>query len=310
MRDIAHIADTFSTKGLDQQQIDLISRIRYIAHECLRDQVGGPIILSSTPQIELGKRVRGKERVRRKGTGKRIRKEDQLQYNAVSEDDQSHFCDSAIEVDHLQLHHMNREMEHPDLCSVDTEVDHLPLIHEVDEDDNMRLCEANIGVDHPDMIHSAVGGNMAQLSHADIKLDEAELCDAPKDVDDLHLPDTINEVTDAQICSAMDAGDPQHFPSSKQANDSQLYHSTEEVNMPKFPDTTNNVDNSELCHGSIKSSPQTGELAAEIVSESSFVPHEDIVQKGNNSVYIKQRYYYFVKPWLVKIAVLLCWLTL
>lgn len=310
MRDIAHIADTFSTKGLDQQQIDLISRIRYIAHECLRDQVGGPIILSSTPQIELGKRVRGKERVRRKGTGKRGRKEDQLQYNAVSEDEQSHFCDSAIEVDQLQLHHMDREMEHPELCSVDTEVNHLPLIHEVDEDENMQLCDGNLGVDHSDMIHNAAGGNMAELSHADIKLDEAELCDAHKEVDVLHLPDTISEVTDAQICSAMEASNPHHFPTSKEAKDSQIYHSTEEVNVPKFPDTANKVENSELYHGSIKSSPHTGELVAEIVSESSFVPHEDIVQKGNNNVYIKQRYYYFDKLWSVKFAVLVCWLTL
>lgn len=298
MRDIAHIADTFSTKGLDQQQIDLISRIRYIAHECLRDQVGGPIILSSIPQIELGKRIRGKERVRRKGTGKRVRKEDQLHYNAVSEDDQSHFCDSALEVDQLQLH-MNREMEHPELCSVDSEVDHLPLIHEVDEDDSMQLCEANIGVDHSDMIHNASGGNMAELTHADIKLDEADLCDAPKDVDDLHLSETINDVTNTQICGAMDTGDPPHFSTSKEGN----YHSTEDVNMPKFSDTGNNVDNSELCHGSIKSSPQTGELAAEIVSESPFVvSHEDIMQKGNNNVYIKQRYYHFDKLWSVKIA--------
>ncbi|XP_022947749.1 protein MAIN-LIKE 2-like isoform X1 [Cucurbita moschata] len=289
LRDIAHIADTFPTKGLDQQQIDLISRIRCIAHDCLRDQVGGPIILSSTPQIELGKRVRGKERVRRRGIGKRVRKEEQLQYNAVSEDDQSHFCESAIEVDQLQLHHMNREMEHPELCSVDVEVDHLPLIHEVDEDENMQLCRANIGVDHPGMIHNAAGGNMAELSHAGIKLDEAELCDAPKDVDDLHLSDTINEVTDTQICSAMDSVDRQHFPTSEEAKDPQLYHLTEEVNMPKFPDTANKVDNSELCHGSFKSSPQTGELPADIVSETSFVPHEAMVQKGNNSVYIKQR---------------------
>lgn len=310
MRDIAHIADTFSTKGLDQQQIDLISRIRYIAHECLRDQVGGPIILSSTSQIELGKRVRGKERVRRKGTGKRARKEDQLLYSAVSEDDQSHFCDSVIEVDQLQLHHMNREMEHPELCSVDTEVDHLPLIHEVDADANMQLCEANIGVDHPDMIHNAAGGNMAELCHADIKLDEAELCDEPKEVDDLHLSDTINEVTDTRICSTMDAADLRHFSTSKEAKNSHHYHSTEEVNMLKFPDTANKIDNSELCHGSIKSSPQTGELAAEIVSESSFVPHEDIMQKGSNNVYIKQRYYYFDKLWLVKVSVLVCWLAL
>ncbi|XP_022944341.1 protein MAIN-LIKE 2-like [Cucurbita moschata] len=253
LRDIAHIADTFSTNGLDQQQIDLISRIRYIAHECLRGQIGGPIILPSSPEIELGKRTRGKEKVRRKGTGKRSRKDDQLQYNAVGEDNQSHFCDSAIEVDQLQLH-MNRE-----LCSVDSEVDHLPLIDEVDEDDSMQLCDPNIGVDHPDMIHNATGGNMAELSHADIKLDEAKLCDTPKEVNGLHISDTINEVVDTHICCAMDAGHPLHFSTSKEAN----YHSTEDVNLLKFPKTANNIDNSELCHGSIKSSPHTDERAAQ-----------------------------------------------
>jgi hypothetical protein len=76
LRDIAHIADTFSTKGLDPQQIESISRIRYIAHECLRDQFSGPRIVTSTPQAEHGKRGRGKERIRRKGgAGKRLRKD-------------------------------------------------------------------------------------------------------------------------------------------------------------------------------------------------------------------------------------------
>ncbi|XP_028778500.1 protein MAIN-LIKE 2 [Neltuma alba] len=91
LRDIAHIADTFATDGLDADQIESISRIRLIAHECLRDQFGSPAIVPATPQVELGKRVRGKERVRRKGSGKRLRRDeddDAVQYNAASEDEQ------------------------------------------------------------------------------------------------------------------------------------------------------------------------------------------------------------------------------
>jgi len=73
----------FSTKGLDPQLIISISRI----HECLRDQFSGPrIVTSSTPQAENGKRLRGKERIRRKGgMGKQLRKDCAVQYNVVND---------------------------------------------------------------------------------------------------------------------------------------------------------------------------------------------------------------------------------
>ncbi|KAF7815767.1 protein MAIN-LIKE 2 isoform X1 [Senna tora] len=167
LRDIAHIADTFSTKGLDQQQIESISRIRFIAHECLRDQIGGPVIVSATPQVELGKRIRGKERVRRKGTaagGKRLRKDDAAQYNAVSEDDQPQFYGTAIEVDQLHLSHLDGEVDHTQLCPVDSEVSHVQLIQADADGENMHhhhhhhhLCDANIEVvDQAELAYAVV----------------------------------------------------------------------------------------------------------------------------------------------------------
>ncbi|KAJ7960703.1 serine/threonine-protein phosphatase 7 long form-like [Quillaja saponaria] len=141
LRDIAHIADTFSTKGLDPQQVESISRIRYIAHECLRDQVGGPAIVSATPQVELGKRVRGKERVRRKGTAKRLRKDD------------------------TDLSNLDREVDHTQICHVDGEVNHVQLIHASGDGETMQLCDANFEVDQSELGYIADMKNNEELNH-------------------------------------------------------------------------------------------------------------------------------------------------
>ncbi|CAI9089860.1 OLC1v1024509C1 [Oldenlandia corymbosa var. corymbosa] len=74
LRDIAFVADSLSTRGMDDEQIQAVARIRYVAHECLRDQVA---ITVANMQPEVVKRVRGKENVRRKSMGKRKRKEDE-----------------------------------------------------------------------------------------------------------------------------------------------------------------------------------------------------------------------------------------
>ncbi|CAI0383836.1 unnamed protein product [Linum tenue] len=105
LREIAYLADSFSTKGLDGQQFESISRIRYIAQDCLRDQSGNPastaVAVDITP-VELGKRIRGKERVRRKGSGKRRRKDELVEeYQEGSEDEPSQFYGGVVEVDPL-----------------------------------------------------------------------------------------------------------------------------------------------------------------------------------------------------------------
>ncbi|XP_021593151.1 protein MAIN-LIKE 2-like isoform X2 [Manihot esculenta] len=50
LRDIAHIADTFLTQGLDPMQIESITRIRSIAHDCLGDHVTGETVVSVNTQ--------------------------------------------------------------------------------------------------------------------------------------------------------------------------------------------------------------------------------------------------------------------
>ncbi|GFZ05713.1 aminotransferase-like, plant mobile domain family protein [Actinidia rufa] len=104
LRDIAHLADTLSTNGMDDQQIYSVTRIRYIAHECLRDQVGS-LTITVNSENELGKSIRGKERVRRKGMGKRKRRDDPEEYNVAGEDAQSQLCDTTVELDAVEVDH-------------------------------------------------------------------------------------------------------------------------------------------------------------------------------------------------------------
>ncbi|KAL2925166.1 Protein MAIN-LIKE 2 [Bienertia sinuspersici] len=65
-------------QGLDNEQIHSITRIRYIIHECLRDQAGSVVTVASPPpdNENCNKRGRGKEKVRRKQLGKRRRKDE------------------------------------------------------------------------------------------------------------------------------------------------------------------------------------------------------------------------------------------
>ncbi|XVF21098.1 hypothetical protein REPUB_Repub12eG0061800 [Reevesia pubescens] len=109
VREISYLADTFPLKGLQPEQFESISRIRSIAQECLRDQVGGTIVVSPDVGTELGKRTRGKERVRRKGSGKRKRSNDPMEGHGASEDESQYFG-IVVEVDQLHLHHTNDEV--------------------------------------------------------------------------------------------------------------------------------------------------------------------------------------------------------
>ncbi|XP_050228076.1 protein MAIN-LIKE 2-like isoform X2 [Mercurialis annua] len=138
LRDIAHIADTFVTEGLDPMQFESISRIRAIVHDCLGDEVGVTSVAPApaaaamtaldTPQVELGKRKREKERVRRntKVKGKRKRKEDSIHcytskdmnpvhiYNAAFRAEQSHLCCHCHAFGHQvafsQLEHLHNKL--------------------------------------------------------------------------------------------------------------------------------------------------------------------------------------------------------
>lgn len=255
LRDIAHIADTFSTKGLDPQQIELVSRIRCIAHECLRDQVGGPAIATATPHVEVGKRVRGKERVRRKSTGKRLRKDEPVQYSAASEDDQSHFG-VTVEIAQLQLHHPDREENHPHLYALDNADNPLQIIHADCEDETMNLCSADIEIDHSSLNHATVEVVDAEMSHASGKDDETQFlneteknddsqpCAAMTEVKDSQLPDEMLEV-EPQHFDAAEVVNPQHNEITKEVVDSQLSEANKEVTDSQLSDAAKEVIDSQ-----------------------------------------------------------------
>lgn len=298
LRDIAHIADTFSTKGLDPEQVELISRIRYIAHECLRDQIGGPATVSPTPQNELGKRIRGKERVRRKGAGKRLRKDHPVQYNTASEDDQSQFSGATIAVDRLQSYHAHREEDHLPLYPVENEV---TALHMIDGDDD-------IGFDQSELIQVTGEESNTELSHAVVKVDESQLFEATEKINDSQLCNARNEVkdfqisdstkvVDSQICNATNVIDPQLREAPEEVINSQLCHvdeevdgshvcdATQEANDSCLPTASEKVDDSKLPEITSDSDRQTAKLEAEVPESSLEIP-QDIANQSNYSVVV------------------------
>lgn len=298
LRDIAHIADTFSTKGLDPEQVELISRIRYIAHECLRDQIGGPATVSPTLQNELGKRIRGKERVRRKGAGKRLRKDHPVQYNTASEDDQSQFSGATIAVDRLQSYHAHREEDHLPLYPGENEV---TALHMIDGDDD-------IGFDQSELIQVTGEESNTELSHAVVKVDESQLFEATEKINDSQLCNARNEVkdfqisdstkvVDSQICNATNVIDPQLREAPEEVINSQLCHvdeevhgshvcdSTQEANDSRLPTASEKVDDSKLPELTCESDRQTAKLEAEVPESSLEIP-QDIGNQSNYSVVV------------------------
>ncbi|KAF5458577.1 hypothetical protein F2P56_022599 [Juglans regia] len=239
LRDIAHIADTFSTKGLDPQQIESISRIRYIAHECLRDQVGGPAMVSVSPETELGKRVRGKERVRRKASGKRFRKDDQVQYNEASDDDQSQFGGAGIVGDQLQFHHAGREVDPLQICPIHSEEMPLQIIHAADEGENAQLCNADTEVQHLEVGHTAGKEENAEMGHAVCEEENTELSHRASKEEKAEINHAADKVDDKQLTKTpKEVDDSQH--ASKGVNGSQLSDAIKEI-VDSQPDITNQV---------------------------------------------------------------------
>ncbi|KAK7287524.1 hypothetical protein RIF29_00805 [Crotalaria pallida] len=301
LRDIAHIADTFSTKGLDPQQIESISRIRYIAHECLRDQIG-PVMVSSSPHVEAGKRARGKERVRRKGAGKRLRKDGAVQYNAVSEDEQPQFYGTAIGVDQLHLTLIDREIAHAELCPVDSAVNPVQLIHADDdeEEENLQLCDANIEVDQSDLCYAtgeqnnvpddgvATEVNHEELKHSDdedIK-QEGNLVTGEENIEE---PNGADEVYDVQPSGSMLIDNSHICDSNHEINTSNLSDTAVAVNHTELSDSqqnsvADNPVNCQLSHFISESELPSAEAVIEVSQHSSVETHEDISHKGDFSV--------------------------
>lgn len=87
---------------MDEQQIQSVTRIRYIAHECLRDHGSTSALPIDNSENEVVKKIRGKERVRRRGTSKRRRKDDPEEFYASSM--------------HIQLYQVPNDVDHEQLC--------------------------------------------------------------------------------------------------------------------------------------------------------------------------------------------------
>ncbi|XP_050205444.1 protein MAIN-LIKE 2 [Mercurialis annua] len=271
LREIAYLADSFSTKGLDGQQFESITRIRFIAQDCLRDQVGSPITPSPPPQLELGKRSRGKERVRRKGSLKRRRKDDPMENYEGSEDDQSHFYDATIEVDQLQLRQAQDAVGEFQLPQADDEVDPRQLCLTPDEEntaelhvvenkaDDVHLSNTADDLDNSqpysvtnDMVENPLFCNAAMEAdiYSDVhepnnEVSESELCRAKTDeVHDSKPCDSTNEVNDQNLHVAT-------INEVKEANDSQLADPLEEAKDSQLSDSVNEEKNSQLCDATI-----------------------------------------------------------
>lgn len=163
LREIAHIADTISTHGLDDQQLQSVTRIRYITYECLRDQIASTVVVASNSQSEVGKKVRGKERVRRKGMGKRKRKEEVEQYYAAGIPMQHRIPATTFDVDPSHLYHIGNEMDNPHLCITVSEDDHGRISHVAHSVDDIDFCEDAKEVDESHF-HHLVGEQDDHLS--------------------------------------------------------------------------------------------------------------------------------------------------
>lgn len=119
MREIALVVDALSTHGMDDQQIESVSRIRYLVHECLRDHAGSSIQSVATSKNDVGKMGRGKERTRRRGVSKRPRKGDPEEYYETSINTQHSSYYSDMDADQVLVYNVNNEVnsQHPEFLS-------------------------------------------------------------------------------------------------------------------------------------------------------------------------------------------------
>ncbi|XP_010467045.1 PREDICTED: serine/threonine-protein phosphatase 7 long form homolog isoform X2 [Camelina sativa] len=127
VRDILELAENFQTHDLDLERGNMISRIMNLAQDCLRDQAGVTVTAESQQQIELGKRMRGKERVRRKGMGKRRKGIDPMEDYGGSEDESQFGPVVEVGEMHLPLTHTNSVYDGTHLYDPVTKVDDMEL---------------------------------------------------------------------------------------------------------------------------------------------------------------------------------------
>ncbi|XP_065873874.1 protein MAIN-LIKE 2 isoform X2 [Euphorbia lathyris] len=239
LREIAYLADSFTTKGLDGQQFESITRIRFIAQDCLRDQSESPVSPPPAPQIELGKRTRGKERVRRKGAMKRRRKDDLLEYYEASEDDQSQFYDAVIEVDPLHLRQGEEEMDELQLHQEDDEVDPRQMCLTPHEGNAMELNVVMNKIDDSHLIDATNDSNNCLPCNSNNEVKDPQFCDArTKEIVDSETCEPTNAANDTDLCQVPDA--------AKEANSLLPSDSTKEARDTQLPDATEEASKSQV----------------------------------------------------------------
>ncbi|PKI62857.1 hypothetical protein CRG98_016694 [Punica granatum] len=198
------LSTEFQRTGLDPQQIESISKIRYIAHECLRGQVDSPVVPAGTTMTELGKRSRGKEKVRRRSFGKRKQKDEPMDCDEISEDDRSHFHGTVIKVDELSLDNTDLDGT-PHLCGLDHEDPSELCVVSVDGG-SVQLCTdpGNGEVHHLQQCGIVgTGSNVDQLYGA-AQVDGSQLGYVPNGIDGGQACDEMKELHDSQYLNSME----------------------------------------------------------------------------------------------------------
>ncbi|KHG04238.1 hypothetical protein F383_29459 [Gossypium arboreum] len=280
VREISYLAETFPLKGLLPEQFESISRIRSIAQECLRDQVGGTIVLSPIVGTELGKRTRGKERVRRKGTGKRRRSNDPMEGHGASEDE-SQYC-GMVEVDQLHPHHTNDEVDHLPLTVLEGEaallldtphkVDDMQLHDATDGIDASHFCDASNEADNSNMLNS-IGENDLQTAKTveEVIPQSFELPDATNGNTDLEIHNETNKPEDSQGCNATNGINGPQTLVATDVNEAQIHGATDKVSESQPSDA-------------VHSDQQMVKEEVEVAPQLSHENTEDLAQQGDNSV--------------------------
>lgn len=274
----------------------------------MRDQVESPVIVSVTPQTDFGKRARGKERIRRKGSGKRKRENDFMEGQIASEDE-SQFGGAVVEV-HQILRRADGEADHLQLSHAVGGSDdaHLGLADAIDKVDDTEFCDAANEVDESQLYATEVNGSHlcdatyeahdSQLSHvaavsdlrsvkdsaelvtqasqlhdATNEVNDSKVCNATDEVKDSKMSDTADEVKDVQIPDSTDAvNDTQTCDQPAHVNDVELYDTTIEVSFPQ-PE-----------HVAGENDAHTAKGEEEVIPQSSLETVEDIAKQGDNGI--------------------------
>lgn len=170
---------------------------------------------------ELGKRSRGKEKVRRRSFGKRKQKDEPMDCDEVNEDDRSHFHGAVIKVDELSLDNTDLDGT-PHLCGLDHE-DHSGLCVVAVDGESVQLC-TDPGNGEVSLQHCGIDGTgsngMGQLYGA-AQVDASELGYVPHGINVGQACDEMKELHGSQYLNSIE---------DEVVNESQISHVTGESN--------------------------------------------------------------------------------